>query len=835
MESKKKSLTELIALNRRNFIKLVVGGAAGIHLTPLPWKLMDDIAIWTQNWPWVPVPPAGEFDHVSSVCLLCPGGCGIKVRKVGERAVKIEGREDYPVNPGGICPLGAGGLQLLYNENIRFTGPKRRVGPRGSGSFKDISWEEALQELSERIRKLRESGRPESVVAVDGNPAGSTMALLIQRFLRTLGSPNYAGLPSAEDTCASVNYLMQGMEGPMVYDLENADLILSFGCGLIEGWGAPGRVLHAWGKWHDGRPEEVRTKVVQIDCRASNTASKSDQWLAVNPGTEAALALGLAHVIVREGLYDRSFVDNHAFGFNDWTSANGGGAHRGFKSVVLEKYQPETVADITGLHSDVIISLARAFAASKAPIALSGKGKGESPGSLYEFMAVQSLNALVGNINKRGGVLIPDPLPLAAWPEPAPDGIAERGLKSVRLDQAGSARYPFSRSLINNLTDAVLREGPSPVEALLVFSSNPAYTLPDGGRFRDAMKKIPFIVSFSPFKDESALMADLILPDHTYLEKTDDVVWPRGLQYPLYGLTRPVVDPVYDTAHSGDVLIALSKRIGKETASAFPWKDYEAALKERVKGLFDSGEGLTRYKGSGPVWEKPVGPEGVRPDYTSFDDMWGKIRSGGLWHRPARRFAGWDGLFQTPTGRFEFWSSRIELAVRELAREGSEKTALKALGVTVEGDEAYMAHYEPPPARAENQEYPLLLMPYGLINLSSGWIPNPHFLNKTLWDNQLKKGESFVEIHPETAFKHNLRQGDRILVESPRGKLRVRVNIFEGAMPGVVFMPQGLGHWAYDEYLRDKGANPNEIVDPVRDPLSGQPVWWNTRVRISKA
>jgi hypothetical protein len=93
-------------INRRHFIALLVGGAAGIQATPLPWKLTDDIAIWTQNWPWVPVPPMGEFTHAKTVCTLCPGGCGIEVRKVDHRAVKIEGRTDYPVNPGGICPLG---------------------------------------------------------------------------------------------------------------------------------------------------------------------------------------------------------------------------------------------------------------------------------------------------------------------------------------------------------------------------------------------------------------------------------------------------------------------------------------------------------------------------------------------------------------------------------------------------------------------------------------------------------------------------------------------------------------------------------------------------------
>ena len=191
----------------------------------------------------------------------------------------------------------------------------------------------------------------------------------------------------------------------------------------------------------------------------------------------------------------------------------------------------------------------------------------------------------------------------------------------------------------------------------------------------------------------------------------------------------------------------------------------------RTPVFSDGSKETTEFiPGSRPVWENPVGPEGVRPDYKSFDDMWGKLTSGGLWYRPPQKVEGWDGIFQTPTGKFEFWSSRIELAVRDLTQEGgSEKTALKSLGVTVDGDEACMAHYEAPPTVADKQRYPLLLMPYGLINLSSGWIPNPHFLNKTLFDTQLRKEESFADINPRTAAKYGLKQGDRVTLESPKG------------------------------------------------------------------
>jgi anaerobic selenocysteine-containing dehydrogenase len=833
MEQQKKSLKDLIAFNRRNFIKLVVGGAVGINLSPLPWKLTDDLAIWTQNWPWLPVPSDGAFTHEKSVCTLCPGGCGIQVRKVENRAVKIEGRTDYPVNPGGICPLGAGGLQLLYNENIRFTGPMKRVGARGSGTYLPISWEEALKTVADRVITLRRQGNPESLVAVDGNRVSSSMALLVQRFLQATGSPNYTRIPCVEDTYAMVNQLMQGTEGPMAYDLENADFLLSFGCGLIEGWGAPGRMLNAWKLWHI-HPRRRKTKVVQIESRGSTTASKADQWLAARPGTETALALGLAHVIIREGIYDGSFVENYAFGFNDWTSADGTD-HMGFKTMVLRNYSPETVSRITGLEAREIVALARAFARAKTPIALCGRGKGDLNGSLYEFMAVQSLNALVGNINQPGGVLVWDPLPLSAWPEVETDWIARRGLTKPRLDQAQSSRFPFTPSLPNNLAAAISKSPSSQVDTLLIFSANPTYTIPNSGAFWEAMKEIPFIVSFSPFKDESALMADLVLPDHTYLEKTEDIVWPTGLQYPLYGLTHPVVSPLYDTQHSGDVIIKLAKLMGGTVAASFPWNNHEEALKARAVGLFECGAGRTSYDPSSPVWEGLGRHGAVNSDYASFDDMWRQLKSGGLWYHPTHNFGNWGSIFKTPTGKFEFSSSRIELAVKKAARkEGSLTAALREMGIRARGDEVFMPHYEEASSGEDKKNYPLLMVPYALINLSSTWTPSPPYLYKTLFDTQLVKDESFVEINPDTALEYNLRQGDRIFIESPAGKASVRVNLFEGAMPGVVYLPFGLGHSAYDVFQRNKGVNPNTIVVPAKGALSGEPIWWHTRVKILK-
>ncbi len=770
----------IMGVSRRNFIKFAVGGVAGINLTPLPWKLMDDVAIWTQNWPWVPVPPAGEFTNVKSVCTLCPGGCGIGVRKVDERAVKIEGRTDYPVNPGGICPLGMGGLQLLYDKGLRHTGPKKRVGPRGEGTFTNITWDEALSELSGRISALRKKRRPEALAAVDGNPIGSTMSLMVERLITAIGSPNYMRMPSLEETYRMGNALLQGTDGPISYDLENADYVLSFGSGLLEGWGAPGRMMNAWSLWRE-KALEGKARVIQIESRASNTASKADQWVAPRPGTDAALALGIAHVIIDGNLHDADFISNHCVGFNKWSQ------------MVLKGYAPEKVARITGLNSRDIKSLAKAFAAAEAPIAIYGKGKGTLNGSLQEFMAVHSLNALKGSINRKGGVLLHDPLPLGPLPDIKTGTIAGKGLKNARLDQAGSTKYPFSRSLINNLPEAIIESHESPVDTLLVFSANPAHTLPDTGAIRKALERIPFIVSFSPFQDETSHMAYLILPDHTYLEKTDDIVWPTGLQYPLYGLSRPVVKPLYNTRHTGDVIIRLAKQVGQSTGASFPWQDYEGVLKERTEGLFDSGGGIVSYDDSDPAWNWQKNGGSPNSDHGSFNEMWKKIKSGGLWYRPVH-----SSLLRTPT--FKFFSTQ------EAAKADVDRSA-----------------------------YPLSMVPYELINLASGWAPSPPFLYKTIFDHQLLGNESFAGINPNTASEYNLKQGDRIIIKSPVGEVRVRVNIFEGAMPGIVYLPLGFGHTAYDEFIRGKGVNPNDIIHAGKDPLSGHPVWWDTPVKLIKA
>jgi menaquinone reductase, molybdopterin-binding-like subunit len=744
-------------IDRRSFLSLGIGVAAGTALSPLPWKLTDDLSIWTQNWPWTPVPETGENSYVNSVCTLCPGGCGISVRKVDERGVKNEGMKGHPVNQGGICALGLSGLQLLYGPT-RIKTPLIRVGKRGEGQWDKISWEQAVSVLAEKLDGLRASGNSHTVAGIARSRQG-TVSQLFSRFLTAYGSPNFFYSPSSADTYQLALQYMNGVSAEPGFDVENADFILSFGCGLLEGWGSPVWMFKADAGW-----KKAKSRVIQVEPRLSHTAAKSDRWITIVPGTEAALAMGIAHVLIKEMLYNKDFVDNYAVGFEDFVSDTGE-TKKGFKQTVLEDYSPETVARATGIDPSAIILLAREFAKAKAPLALCGKGQGRRvPGSLNEAMAVHALNALVGSVNRKGGVCALPRMDSNGWAEVSMDTVAAAGMKQPRLDGA----LPNSPCRINQIPAAILSGKGYPLNVLFVLESNPLYTLADSKKVKEAFDKIPFVVSMSSYMDETTQVADLVLPNHIYLERLEDCPTPRGFPKPIVSLSKPVVKPQLNTKHAGDTLILLAKELGGGVAEALPWDNFEACFEQAM------GDKLQTLQKKG-FW---VDSETVAPD--------------------------WKTAFKTPSGKFQFMPADVSPGY---------------MPVKIEGDSTY----------------PLLLIPYETMRLASGYIADPPFLIKTVEDTILKHKDSFIEINPKTAQSNQLSEGDFVVLQTPRGQARVRVHLEEGIMPGVVALPRGLGHTAYDGYIAEKGINVNLLIGPVQDPVSGLDAAWGIRAKLSKA
>lgn len=736
-------------IDRRCFLSLVIGGAAGTALTPLPWKLTDDSSIWSQNWPWTPVVAKGENFYETSTCTLCPGGCGISVRLVDDRTVKIEGLPEHPINDGGVCLLGLSGMQLLYGPT-RVTTPMKRTGTRGSGQWKTISWDEAIAEVVDKLANLRDSQKSQHVGCLLGNRNG-TVAELFKRLMAAYGSPNVMTVPSLQDSLELTLKMMHGSEANLGYDLDNADFILSFGSGLIEGWGSPVRMFQAHSKWKDNG-----VQVVQVEPRLSNTAAKSDQWLAIIPGTEAALAMGIIHVLINEGLFDSDFVENFTSDFSGW------------KTHVMDDYTPEKVADITGIDAGMIANLARKFAGSARPVAVCGRGQGDEPMALNEAMAIHALNALVGNINQAGGVLaVPKP-DYIEWPEVILDEIAEKGIAAGRVDGAGSGKYALTPSLLNRLPVA---ENPYALEALLISGANPFYTMSDSKGFQESLKKIPYIVSFSTHMDETAMNADIILPNHAYLERYEDVAVTAGSPRLILGLARPVVAPLFNTMHVGDVVIQMAQALGGGIADSFVWDDYDTCLEE------------------------------------TLGDKWDALDETGYWEDESFEAADWDSAFETDSGKFEFGNAAMDIS-----------PGFNALAA--EGDEA---------------SYPLVLIPYDTMRLANDAVTNPPFVMKTVDDTILKGNYGLVEINPATAKSLGLSKGSMAELKTPKGVSKVKIHFYDGIMPGVVAMPKGLGHSTDDRFTAGKGINIKELMGPLEDQASGLDVAWGIRAKLTKA
>ncbi|MFP4193922.1 MAG: molybdopterin-dependent oxidoreductase [Desulfobacterales bacterium] len=753
-------------IDRRCFLSFVIGGAIGTTLTPLPWKLTDDIAIWTQNWPWTPVPEDGPSRYEKTVCAMCSGGCGLSVRTIKNRAVKIEGLPEHPVSRGSICPLGISALQSLYGPS-RIKEPMKRSGERGEGKWKKISWDEAIDTVSSKLRELRDQENPHSVACITDTDRG-TVGYLLDRLLAAYGSPNFIRTPSPSDANELALYFAQGRQGTIGWDFENADFVLSFGYPLMDESGAAGRMFSAI------KGSDKKIRLVQVEPRLSDTAVNADRWVPAKPGTEGVLALGLAYVIVSDKLYDRDFVENFSFGFEDWTDDDGN-KNRGFKTL-LKEYSPDKVAEITGLDRKNIESLARDFAGAKKPVAIGGRAT--APGTVDEALAIHALNALAGNINKKGGMItVPEPDYLG-WSEMQRDEAASKGRQQPRIDGAGTEKFPNARHLLHEVPEAInSAKGDSPVQALLVAGGNPLYTMPDTETTKKAFDKIPFIVSFSPYMDETADYADLLLPNHHFLERTEDVPVPEGIAKQITGLTRPVVKPQYNTLHTGNAIIKIAKKLEGFIKDAFPWKDYEDFLEKTFSDRLKTME-------KEAFW--------VDKDFT-----------------PPK----WEDSFNTPSGKYEFYPK-----ARQMPPDGGEALP-ECRRLDMPGDP---------------DKLPLLLVSYTSMRIADQSVANPPFMTKTVDDTTIKTGEVFVEINPKTAKEHGFSEGDAAVLKTPAAEARVRVHLYEGIMPGLVALPAGLGHSAFSDYISGKGVNTHKLIPGVSDPASGLNTGWGSRASLSR-
>lgn len=751
----------------------------------------------------------GEERWVATTCGQCPAGCGIKVRVYEGHAVKIEGNPDHPVNGGGLGPKGQSGLQMLYHPD-RIRGPLRRDGPRGSGRWTPITWNAAIGLLAAGLRELRDNGEPQGLVVIDGEPRG-LVPRLWSRFLVAYGSPNHITHASTGDGASALaRTYMQGATELPGYDWRNTEYLLGFGVSLFESWCQTIHMSRASSVMHRGRAGR-RAKFVHVSPDFSVTAAKADEWIPIEPGTYGALALGLAHVFVRDNLYDAAFVRDHTFGFEAWRDKDGH-THRGFRDLVSANYPPQKVERITGIPAKTIERLAREMSAHRPAVALGDAAASNATNGLGTAMAIHALNGLVGSIERPGGVLTHRAVP-PSWNAVDADAVAQRGLAAERIDGQGTKACPLGSGAIQHVPDAVLSGRPYPVKALMLYRSNPVFSKPEGAKWRAAMAKIPLVVSCSPLPDESTLWADLILPDHTYLERWEVVEPAPSSGRPIVGFRQPVVRPHHDTLATGDVVIRLARALGAPVGDAFAWKDYREAVTDQVGALASS---MSAGK-----------------DAPDRDALLTRMQLQGGWWKDEYAFERWQDAFDTPSRKFEFYSQSIASRLSALFPEKDAlESHLASRGVSARGDDLCLPHWEPPHFAGAPEEFPFLLMPRRGINYADGGVRHLPWLRELPGAGLLAWDET-IEVHPDDAQRLGVAEGDRVWVESPANTRRMRIHVRAGTRPGTVGLPLGHGPWP-PKPDDSPAAGGHGLLVALSDPLAGVHATQATRVRLRK-
>ncbi|OGU17769.1 MAG: nitrate reductase [Geobacteraceae bacterium GWC2_53_11] len=642
----------------------------------------------------------GKATYYASSCTACPAGCGIVVRVSEGRAKKIEGNPGHPVNRGRLCARGQAIVQELYHPD-RVAQPLKRVGPRGSGGFQKITWAEALGLLTANLKELQRNG-PDRLAMMTPQLSGSLSAL-VDRFMRSYGSPHHLSYELlAPDWLRRATRTSFGQPGLPYYDLAETRYLLSFGADFVESHLSPVQYGNAFGRMRQER-DTVRGHFTYVGGRMSLTAASADRWMPVRPGSEGALALGMVRLILAEARYDKAAL----------------AAHNLKAELLLDHlkgFDLAKVADLAGLSKESVAEVAREFATTRPSLAMAGEGLAFQTNGRESVRAVHLLNLVTGNLNRSGGV----------YPAGASDG-----------PEHSFAELP---ALVEKMRTGGIK--------LALIKGDLRHSIPPATGFQEALDKVPFIVSFSTLLDDTALHADLILPDHAALESWGDVIPRGGLRQTVYGLIQPVVTPLHDTRQFGDVLLAAASELGGAVSEVLPWKSCRELVRETA------GRRLATARGG------------------DFETLWVEL---------LRRGGGFDT--GTGPGTTYRWVAAAKLPTPDLP--------------AFAGDEV---------------QFPLHLQLFSSTAFHDGrgaplpWLQQlPDPMSTVVWD-------SWIEINPKTAASLGISQGDLVEVTSPRSTLRLPAVLYPGIRPDLVAIPLGQGHKGAGRYAKDRGVNPLELL-----------------------
>jgi len=699
----------------------------------------------------------GVAEWKPGLCPLCSAGCGLIVRvmegdaevvrggqtgliKMG-LAKKLEGNPAHPISQGKLCARGQAAIQVTYHPD-RITHPLKRSGARGTGQFQEISWDEATAQLLSQLDGLATSGNQRALAFLQ-RPSAGHRSDLVAAFLDRFGAPPALGYELfGDDVLRRANLVSFGRHQLPTFDLSQARYVISFGADFLGTWNSPVAQSAAYGRMRQGRPG-VRGKFVQLEPRMSQTGANADEWLPINPGTEGVLALGLAHVMMAASLRPADGAGRAGTIVDGWAGG-------------LSGYTPADVERATGVMAARIERLARELADQRPALAVVSGAPLAHTNGLFTAVAVNALNALLGSVGEPGGLSF---MPQIAGPAEA---------RGSRTNAGRGELQP-----LNTWAAGILAANPSPVQALLLDGTNPVFATPAAWRVREALLKVPFIASFGNFLDETSVLADLVLPDHSFLESWTDSRPESGAATAVVSVAPPAMRPLHQTRAMPDVLLQVAGRLARPLNPLLPWQSFEEMLMASFSAL---------------------------PAASAEADAWTAAQQQGGW---------WGETGQV--GQL--------LAAQDLSPALRDRAPRKYAAPQFDGDAAqFPFHFLPYASQA--------FLDGSLAHLS--WLQEmPDVISTAMWS-------SWVEINPQTAARLGITEGDIVEIGSAHGTLRAPALVSPGIAPDVIAMPVGQGHEAFTRYATGRGENPIRILAPVTEPETGSLAWAATRVRVSR-
>jgi anaerobic selenocysteine-containing dehydrogenase len=683
---------------------------------------------------------------LKSVCRGCHGGCGVLLHVRSGGLVKIEGDRDSPLNHGRLCPIGTVTLDLVYHPD-RLKHPMHRVGPRGSGKWSRISWDEALDEISERLLAIRQNFGPEAIAL--GTGTGRHHIRWVSRFGHALGTPNWCEPGFAQCFHPRVNTCILTFGDFPVSDYTGD---VSPGCIMFWGHNPTNSGPDGETRFNVFEALDRNPKIIVIDPRQTELAKRADIWLQVRPGVDDALALSMLNVVIEERLYDEQFVAQWTHGFDSLRQR-------------VKDYSPEWAEPITWVAAEKIRAAARLFAAVKPALLDWGCAIEHTPKCIQTIRAVSMLPVLTANIDVPGAWVF-GMHGLGRFPSLIENLTPEANAKRLGADRfklLGGEGADLPAAHIPTLLQAMHEGKPYPVRAFLVFGNNTLSTYANSSLVYDSLMKLDLMVCADLFMTPTAELADIVLPAASWPELNQLAGLPTVAANVVLAQQQAV--RVGECKSDEEIFVELARRMKLPVGT------------ETVEDVLDA--------------QLAAGDIGM-----TFDEL----KQRGFVKKPMKYRKFENGGFKTPTGKIELYSTR-----------------LKALGYSP------LPYYEEPPESPISspdvaRDYPLVLTTGGRI---------PFFFNSEHRQiANLRKARRYplVEIHPATAARHDIVNGDWVWIETRRGRIRQKAKLTPGIDPRVIHVEHGW--WFPEEPAPDYGvwkSNVNLLTDnqPPYDPAMG--------------